>query len=303
MEKPAIDIPCAWFVFLCGGLCLALGLTLVFFSIRGCLNYLAAENRAVTLTAQVYDVEKTTDVDNDVYDVYVQYEFQGEQHKIRYVRSTHSDWLDRIGEPVEITVDSRYPEVQLKDKVDAPFFLMFFGAPLTSAGFLLVTRRIRYSYVEWHGMTDEACRMDCIDNYRRPGFGTTGMVMLGVAAICGGFGFMVDGLFATVMIFSLGGLIVMLIFKIKQYKLFGQMTKVAPLRTVYLVVDKRIGSDFECRSEYELCLQCAGKSSWVKVTKPKYNQIGIGDQLHSVRFGAASVEYAVDSATGNAIML
>ncbi len=304
MEKPPIDIGRAWVVYLSGGLCIALGVAFLVQCLFGCLHYRAVEKRTVTLTAEVYEVEKTTDVDNnDVYNVYVKYEFLGKSYKIRYIQSTHSDWMERVGEQVEITIDSLHPNEQLKDMEDVPFFSMFFGAPLVAAGVLLIGRRVRFSYAEWYGITDAACRLDCLANHRRPNWGTAGIILLALYAIFGGIGFMVSEVFATMMVFSVGGLVVMIIFKAKLYKQYGKIPEGAPLRTVWTVADKIIGSDAEGDKEYSLRLTMAAQDKWVNVPKRKYHLVEVGDKIYSVRYGVAAAEYAVDSKTGRAIML
>lgn len=147
---------------------LGVGLFLMVISMLTCQEYRVRESRAVTLDAVVVDVELHSDSENgDDYYIYVLYTYEGQEYTSLYSVSKESEWMDRIGSSVTITVDSLEATLQPEDLIDKLFFTAFFGLPLICAGCFTAFLRGRMSYVAMNGLTEQAIRKDLISKQSR----------------------------------------------------------------------------------------------------------------------------------------
>ena len=202
--------------------CFAVGLFLIITSLRLCQEYRQRKARAVTVQAVVVYVESVSRADDTDYDVYVSYDYNGEQYTRRYISSLSASWMDRIGEQVEMVVDSAEPSVQIEDMIDSLFFAYFFGLPIFAAGFSVAAMRCRTSYTEQYGLTETALFADAAAEERRKLYWLTcmtysvGMIAWGIYIVD------INGIFAGaimlgVMTLPFGLIMMVSYFKVQAY--------------------------------------------------------------------------------------
>ncbi len=297
LEKPPVVKEmlikkCLWV-----GIFLLVGLGLMIYSILECVRYREIRDQGVTVRAVICDVKKDKDVDGETeYDVYVNYDYNGNNYTKLHLTSTKSKWMDRVGDVLKITINPDNPTEELDDLTDGLFFSMFFGVPLFGFGLRnFFAMRHRLTWVEMYGMRDSAIRNDLIDGVKSSAGWLWGAV-LGAGYIAYGI-YMADvdsaGAFMPVLGLAILGLAAF--FAKMHFKELAYVKDKPYSIQKYIVASRRIERDSDGDPVYEVLLRQEKKLlDWQNLRKDQYDAIDVGTELTYIMFPYGVLQYRYD---------
>jgi hypothetical protein len=286
---------------------LLIGAVLVCFSLRNSIRYRNLLNTGVEVTATIYEVKETKDVDDaDHYEVYVTYTYLGKSYSKLHMSANHREWLDRVGQTLTITINPENPTEELRDMESPIFFSMFFGLPVFCLGLtLLPFHGCRLSYVEMYGLRSSAIREDLVQNARRGKVWLWCLIYGCAECIYGlyirdiestGSGDILIGLMVLVLSVIFG---IMRIMTVRNAKDRPYTVRHYEVQDKRIVIMKDVDEDKNDDSRYEILLASDDDSGWDSVSKKTYALMEPGEKLAYIYAPSLALRYRYDAETSS----